>query len=94
MERRPGPEFDFNEPLLERLLGTPAFSTGEVMIARLFLQPGRHAGPHGDLEQIAHAAAAHSPGLKIAFTEPLGSHPDLVPLLLERLAQGTQTDPI
>jgi sirohydrochlorin ferrochelatase len=88
MERRPGAEYDFNEPLLGTLLDTPDFSSGEVIVARLFLQPGRHAGPGGDIEQIARAAAARHPALKIAFTEPLGSHPSLVPILAERLKQG------
>lgn len=94
MERRPGPEYAFNEPLLEHLLDTPEFSRGEVIIARLFLQPGRHAGPGGDLEQIAWSATSHHSSLKIAFTEPLGSHPDLVPLLVERLTQGQNSTPL
>ncbi len=94
MERRPDAAYDFNEPLLERVLNTPEFSTGEVVVARLFLQPGRHAGPGGDLEHIAHAAKARHPDLHIAFTEPLGSHPGMIPLLQERLAQGLNSAPI
>ncbi len=92
MERRAGPEYDFNEPLLKDLLNRRDFSTDEIIIARLFLQPGRHAGPGGDIEQIAQAAATRA-GLKIACTEPLGSHPELVPILMERLAQGLPTPP-
>jgi sirohydrochlorin ferrochelatase len=88
MERRPEPEYDFNEPLLEKLLDTPEFSAGEVIIARLFLLPGRHAGPGGDLEQIAHAAQIRHPNLKIVLTETLGSHPGIIPILRERLEQG------
>ncbi len=88
MERRPEPAYDFNEPLLEKLLETPEFAAGEVVVARLFLQPGRHAGPGGDIEQIIQAAEARHPGLAIACTEPLASHPGLIPLLAERLEQG------
>ncbi len=94
MERRPGAEYDFNEPRLEKLLTQPEFSAGEVVVARLFLLPGRHAGPDGDIEQIARAAAAKHPQLKLAFTEPLGTHPGLIPLLQERLAQGQKLQPL
>lgn len=94
MERRPGAEFDFNEPLLERLLDTPDFSAGEVVIARLFLLPGRHAGPGGDIEQIAQAAGTRHPQMKVAFTEPLGTHPGLLPILRERTEAGLASAPI
>ncbi len=94
MERRPGADFDFNEPLLATLFDQNDFSAGEVIVARLFLLPGRHAGPGGDIEQICHAAASRHPRLKIALTEPLGSHPGLVPILGERLNEGINTPPI
>jgi len=94
MERRPEPEYDFNEPLLEKLLDAPEFSTGEVIVAKLFLLPGRHAGPGGDIEQISHAAQSRHPKLKIAHTETLGSHPGLVEILQERLEQGLGVAPI
>ncbi len=87
MERRPGAEFDFNEPLLQTLLDRHDFSTGEVVVAQLFLLPGRHAGPGGDVEKICRAAESRHPGLKIATTEPLGTHPELLPILQERLEQ-------
>jgi len=94
MERRPEPEYDFNEPLLEKLLDTPGFSAGEVIVAKMFLLPGRHAGPGGDIEKIAHAAKARHPNLKIGFTETLGSHEGLVAILRERLEQGLNINPI
>jgi len=94
MERRPEPEYDFNEPLLEKLLDTPDFSTGEVIVAKMFLLPGRHAGPGGDIEKITHAAQLRHPGLKIAHTEVLGSHPGLVAILRERLELGLANEPI
>ncbi len=94
MERRPEPEYDFNEPLLEKLLDTPEFSSGEVIIARLFLLPGRHAGPGGDLEQIARAAQSRHPKLKITLTKTLGSHPLIIPILRERLEEGFNAIPI
>src|SRR6185312_14787273 len=39
MERRPGAEYDFNEPLLETLLARPEWRTGPVIIALLFIAP-------------------------------------------------------
>jgi sirohydrochlorin ferrochelatase len=94
MERRPEAEYDFNEPLLEKLLDAPEFSSGEVIVAKMFLLPGRHAGPGGDIEQITSAAQLRHPNLKIAHTETLGSHPGLVAILKERLEMGLNVVPI
>lgn len=59
MERREGDEYAFNEPLLAKLLASPPFDAGEVVVALQFLSPGRHAGPGGDVAEIcAHAEAA------------------------------------
>ena len=45
MERKPEAQYDFNEPLLERVLGSGAFSQGEVVVAMAFLQPVLAAAP-------------------------------------------------
>jgi hypothetical protein len=58
MERRPGPAYAFNEPLLERLLRAP-FDAGLVVVGMLFLSPGRHAG-QGDVAAICAAAEAEA----------------------------------
>jgi hypothetical protein len=84
MEAPEGPEFAFNRPLFAEQLAAPDFSGGDVVIMPLFLSPGRHAGPGGDLERIARAAEARNPGLKCAFCELVGTHP----LALEALARG------
>ena len=94
MERRPEPVYDFNKPLLEKLLDDPGFSHGEVIVAKMFLLPGRHAGPCGDVEKIVFAVQLRHPNLKIGHTEILGSHPGLATILRERLAQGLNTAPI
>ena len=85
MERRPEPAYDFNEPLLERALGSPGFAAGDVVVALLFFAPGRHAGPDGDVARICAAAARRHPGLRVTLTAPLGPDPGLIPLLLDRL---------
>jgi sirohydrochlorin ferrochelatase len=86
MERREGTEFAFNEPLLERALRDPALPAREVIVAMLFLSPGRHAGPDGDVAGICAAAEAERPGLRVHSTALVGEHPGVVDLLAARWA--------
>jgi sirohydrochlorin ferrochelatase len=88
MERRPGPDYAFNEPLLEDALDQPGFNTGTVIVALLFLSPGRHAGPGGDIAGICAAAERRHPALKTIMTRPVGSHPGLIPILVDRIHAG------
>lgn len=81
MERRPEPEYAFNEPLLERALPALPESVEELVVALLFLSPGRHAGPGGDIEQICAAAQVLRPKLRVRFTPLVGTHPGLIALL-------------
>ena len=52
MERRQGSEYDFNEPLLERVDQLEGWIGSDVIVALFFLLPGRHAGAAGDVAQI------------------------------------------
>lgn len=63
MERREGPEYAFNEPLLATALRG---CTGNVTILMLFVLPGRHAGPGGDVETIAKDHAPQSIQVRIS----------------------------
>lgn len=85
MERRPGTEYAFNEPLLENLLLLDGWSKASVIVSMLFLSPGRHAGPGGDVASICANAAAKSPGLVTHMTDLVGTHPLIVELLATRL---------
>ena len=77
MERREGAEYDFNEPLLEHALQQ---AKGDAVILMLFLLPGRHAGPDGDVATIA---KEHAPaGLRWKLSPLLGTH-DSLPSLIE-----------
>lgn len=87
MERREGAEYAFNEPLLEHALEHEGFSSGEVLISMLFLQPGRHAGPDGDVAQICRDAEAQQPELRTHMSELAGGHPLLLEVLEERYRQ-------
>ena len=76
-----------NSPLLSDQLAAPDFARGDVVLALLFLAPGRHAGVDGDLVQIARAAEARTPGLRCHLTELLGTHPRVVGLLAQALRE-------
>lgn len=82
MERRPGNEYAFNEPLLETALQK---ANGDCIILMQFLLPGRHAGNGGDVAEIC---TKHSPAaLKWRRSELIGTHPDLPSLLAKRYQQ-------
>jgi hypothetical protein len=94
MERREGAEFGFSDPLLATLLRREPFNVGGVIVAMLFLAPGRHAGPGGDVAQICRAAEAEQPGLRATMTDLLGGDPAVIELLAERLEQGLRATPL
>jgi sirohydrochlorin ferrochelatase len=88
MESPGGAGFDFNRPLLADALAAGGFDSGDVVIAPLFLLPGRHAGPGGDLEGIARAAQERSPRLRCHFTGLVGSHPIAIETLAGALSRA------
>jgi hypothetical protein len=90
MERRPGAAYAFNEPLLETLLATPPWNSGPVIVAQLFLLPGRHAGPGGDIEAICRGARQQSPRLRTRRTRLLGGQAGLVAILADRFRAATR----
>jgi sirohydrochlorin ferrochelatase len=94
MERRPGAEFSFNEPLLERAFEREGFQSGRVIVSLLFLSPGRHAGPGGDIAKICMAAEKRHPGLQTVTTGLVGSHPGLIPILVDRFRAGLSRPPL
>ena len=70
-----GEEHPHNHPVLADQLRAPGFNSGPVIIALLFLSPGRHAGPGGDIAQICGAAELENPALRCDLTELIGTHP-------------------
>jgi|HubBroStandDraft_5_1064220.scaffolds.fasta_scaffold186473_2 sirohydrochlorin ferrochelatase len=79
MESPDGPGFDFNRPLFIDAVREPG--PGDVLVAPLFLLPGRHAGPSGDLRRIALEAQEAAPGLRCHFSDLVGNHPAVVETL-------------
>jgi hypothetical protein len=82
MERREGSDYDFNGVLLTDRL---AKLNGRIVLAMLFLLPGRHAGPGGDIAEICAAAEQASPGLQVTPSPLVGEHPLLLNILQARL---------
>lgn len=82
MERRPGPEYAFNEPLLEQLVSQPELREARALVlAMLFLLPGRHAGVDGDVAQICDAMQLNC---AVHRTELMAMHSKLIEILEER----------
>jgi sirohydrochlorin ferrochelatase len=93
MERRPEPEYDFNDPLLVDLLqDRNLVPAGDVVVALLFLSPGRHAGAGGDVEMICEEARRGRSDLRTFLTYPLGEHPAIVDLLEQRARECLDAD--
>jgi len=94
MERRPGLEYTFADPLLANALAEPPFNDGDVIVLLQFLSPGRHAGEGGDIEEICGEAQRGMPQLRTYLTEPIGQDPRIIELLAQRYrdaASKTQT---
>lgn len=88
MERRSGEQYDFNEPLLKRAL-TASINQGHetVLIARLFLQPGKHSGRDGDIDRICNRSQKAHTQLKIFNLPRVFPQKRLIQLLARRLYQ-------
>jgi hypothetical protein len=61
MERPEGDAYAFNDPLLAAALADRPPGPGPVVVCQLFLAPGRHAGPDGDIASICRTAEATTP---------------------------------
>ncbi|MCX6956381.1 MAG: cobalamin biosynthesis protein CbiX [Verrucomicrobia bacterium] len=70
-----GGDHAHNHPLLAEQLRAPGFDAGDVVVALLFLSPGRHAGAGGDIAQICGAAETTHPALRCHLTDLVGTHP-------------------
>ncbi|MCF3650194.1 sirohydrochlorin chelatase [Synoicihabitans lomoniglobus] len=93
MERRAGPDYAFNDPLLEQALAEiGASGGGDVVVALQFLQAGRHAGMAGDIAQICATAAEKYPRLRIKITKVIGRAPEVQELLWRRWQAAISSD--
>ncbi len=85
MERREGPLYSFNDPLLVDELANLSNLEQPVVVAQFFLGDGKHAGRDGDISRIIGGV----PTLKRCVqTGPMGDHP----LLIDQLVKLMQMD--
>lgn len=94
MERREGEQYDFNEPLLEKLLDREGYCRGDVVISMLFLLPGMHAGPGGDIETICAEARKRHADLHTHLAPLIGEDKRLLKILEERLQMCLRAAPV
>jgi sirohydrochlorin ferrochelatase len=94
MERREGPDYAFNDPLLENLGGLKGFAGGRLVLAMFFLLPGRHAGEGGDVATIADGLIDASHFDEVVVAPLLGGHPLLLEILRDRLNFCLRADPV
>jgi sirohydrochlorin ferrochelatase len=92
MESPDGDDFAFNRPLFADALASLGLEPNDVVIAPLFLAPGRHAGEGGDLARIVREAHARAPALRFHFTELVGTHPSVAPRLASNLLTTLRVD--
>lgn len=88
MERRDGLEYDFNDPLLAVALDHYKITSGVVIVALMFLSNGRHAGEKGDIEEIVDEVKLQYPDVEVIVTDPIGAHPLVTEILLDRFRQA------
>ncbi len=93
MERRDGPEYAFNEPLLERLHSRMPGMAEDLVVAMFFLLPGRHAGEGGDVVEICRGLEASGSFKRVVLSGLAGEHPLLLDILKDRLEAAQRTYP-
>ena len=94
MERRDGSQYDFNEPLLEKLLDRGGYCRGDVVISMFFLQPGMHAGSGGDIDTICATAWKRHADLRTHMTPLIDENKRLLRILEERLQMCLSAAPV
>ena len=89
MERRPGAQYAFNEPLLENVFDAhPGLADcRDVVLAMAFLFDGKHAGPDGDVDRIvSEAVRSRARAIRVFRTPTIARSPErLAGVLAERL---------
>lgn len=74
-------------PLLADHLASPTLADRDVVVAMLFLSPGRHAGTEGDVAVIATSAI----GARAHLTGLIGDHPEVINTLAAALRDTLKT---
>lgn len=73
-------------PLLSDILSAPGFANRDVIVAQLFLSPGRHAGPGGDIDEICRSSPA-----RCHRTALVGDHPRVTAILAAAIRRSIRS---
>lgn len=85
-----GAHMELAEPSIEQGIATcVASGAQEITVHPYMLSPGRHATQ--DIPRLVAAAAASYPGVTCRVTDPIGAHPLLAQVVLERV-RHSETD--
>jgi len=60
-----------------------AAGASEIVVHPYFLGPGNHTA--NDIPRLVRAAAERHPGVEVRISEPLGLHPKIVDVILDRV---------
>ena len=78
---------DLAEPTIAQgIEACTAAGAEELVVHPYFLGPGNHSS--SDIPRLVRAAASRHPGLRVRITEPLGLHPKLVDVILDRVDEA------
>lgn len=77
--------------IAEGVAACVAAGAEEIVVTPYFLGPGRHALE--DVPRLAREAAERHAGLRLRFADPLGVHPGIVDVLLDRIAASRESRP-
>lgn len=88
MERRDGPDYAFNDPLLENLATVEGCAGTHLILGMFFILPGRHAGEGGDVAEIIEGLIQRGDFKSIDVCPLLGEHPILLEILTDRLSSA------
>lgn len=72
--------------LAEAIESCVAEGAREIVVHPYFLGPGRHAG--GDIPRLAREAAGRHEGVSVRVSPPLGAHPLMAEVVLERASEA------
>ena len=93
MERRDGAQYEFNEPLLEHALEDCANrGVRDVLVAKMLIQPGKHSGKKGDIDQIIDSVSDQRSRMRVHIVRQIFQQKDLVLLLTNRLKKLVNDD--
>jgi len=84
MERRPGPEYAFCDPLLIDCIPQVGGGDGDIVLSMAFLLPGTHAGEGGDIDEICEKALMESGSRRRVFKTRLMGESELLLDILHR----------